>query len=160
MNGKISNAARILIVDDEPTIRELIAEFLRGNRFAVVEATDGFAALRHLDHSHEEFSLVISDLQMPGLNGLDLLARIRKSVPRLPALLISGYFDDTAALEAILDDRTRFLAKPFDFSALERQVQGLLTGGNTIGSRRRSFMAPPGMKQPRAQRETRVPAPE
>ena len=80
--------ANILIVDDEPKIREVVKELLVQNGHRVVEASDGLEAIERLGHSH--FHLIISDFTMPRMGGLGILKYLRKNKVRTAVLILSG----------------------------------------------------------------------
>ncbi|MBP0447286.1 response regulator [Roseomonas sp. SSH11] len=83
-------SGRILLVDDEPQVRAVLASALRDHGHQVDEAQDGAAALLQLDGC----DLLVTDLAMPGMNGLELLRRVRERHPGLPAILVTGYAGD------------------------------------------------------------------
>jgi CheY-like chemotaxis protein len=87
---------RVLVVDDEETLRNLLVEQLQQYEFVVVAVADGLKALAELQRRH--FDAVITDLQMPHLNGLDLLRQSRLAWPDLPVFLMSGNYEDTVEL--------------------------------------------------------------
>ena len=80
--------ANILIVDDEPQIREIVKEVLIQNDHRVAEASDGLEAIERLQHSF--FNLIISDFTMPQMGGLGILKHLRKNSIRTPVLILSG----------------------------------------------------------------------
>ena len=79
----------ILVVDDEPTVRSVTARILREDGYAIVEARDGLEALALMDQ--EVPSLVVSDIIMPRLTGVELVERISVAHPGIPVVLMSGY---------------------------------------------------------------------
>jgi CheY-like chemotaxis protein len=87
---------RLLLVDDQPLVRAVLAEELRARDFVVEEADGGLAALTRLD-AGETFHLLVTDLSMPGMNGLELIQSVRARRPDLPAVLLTGYADETSA---------------------------------------------------------------
>ena len=107
---------RILIVDDDPGQRSLLDSFLCGQGFATVLADSGERALELLPTG--KFSLMISDVRMPGLTGLETLQRARKNFPTLPVLLVTAYADIRDAVEAMRDGALNYLAKPIDLDEL------------------------------------------
>lgn len=84
------NKAKILLVDDEPTIRVVLSAVLESQGYFVESAEDGFAALRKIRSSLPD--LIISDLRMPNMNGFELLGIVRKDFPQIPVIAISGEF--------------------------------------------------------------------
>ena len=117
---------RILIVDDDPGQRSLLDSFLRGQGFETVLADSGERALELLPAG--KFSMMISDVRMPGLTGLETLQRARKNFPALPVLLVTAYADIRDAVEAMRDGALNYLAKPIDLDELlatVRQATGI-----------------------------------
>jgi DNA-binding NtrC family response regulator len=117
---------RILIVDDDPGQRSLLDSFLRSQRFETVLADSGERALELLPAGN--FALMISDVRMPGLSGLETLRRVRPQFPALPILLVTAYADIRDAVEAMRDGALNYLAKPVDLDELlatVRQATGL-----------------------------------
>ncbi|WP_159995077.1 response regulator [Roseomonas sp. 18066] len=94
--AELPEGARVLLVDDEPLVRRLLAEWLRERGLVVVEAEGGRDALALLARE-TAFDLMITDLAMPGMNGLQLIEAIRLGQPRLPALLLTGHPGDADA---------------------------------------------------------------
>jgi CheY-like chemotaxis protein len=113
----------ILLVEDEAITRNAFADALRSEGQEVVEAADGIQALSLFGKSHVD--LVITDLLMPRLNGFLLVAQIRATRPRMPILLISGYFSQDAG-RIISSGSAEFMQKPIDPPDLIAAVQRLL----------------------------------
>jgi len=119
---------RVLIVDDDPGQRSLLDSFLRGQGFETVLADSGERALELLPAGN--FSMMISDVRMPGLSGLETLRRVRPHFPSLPVLLVTAYADIREAVVAMRDGALNYLAKPIDLDELlttVRQATGLST---------------------------------
>lgn len=111
---------RILIADDEPILRELLGYYLAREGYALTFASDGLEAWQHFQRA--PFDLVITDRDMPGMNGEDLADAIRQSAPHLPIVLISGHRGltvDPARFDA-------FLPKPFAREQLTDVIGALL----------------------------------
>jgi PAS domain S-box-containing protein len=119
------DAARILLVDDEALILEMTARGLVRAGFAVTRAMDGLEAMALLSTDPEAFELLITDMNMPGCSGMDLITHARELRPGLPALLTSGLNVDPppdAAGDAPFDR----LDKPYRQDELVQRVRGLL----------------------------------
>ncbi|MCF8078568.1 MAG: response regulator [Desulfobacterales bacterium] len=103
---------KILVIDDEMDMLMMLRMLIEDNTDYSVETTnnpsEGLARL-----SEESFDLVITDLKMPGIDGMELFAEIRKSVPHLPVILITAYGSQEVADEAIREGISDFITKPF-----------------------------------------------
>ena len=119
---------RILLVDDDPVVREVLATQVTDAGYAVAEATDGTAVLELLDRG-ERFDILVSDLAMPGLDGLALIREAQRRQPGLPAILVTGYAGDAAALAvgAAVDGAFMLVRKPVSGAQLADRVGALLT---------------------------------
>ena len=115
------NAPRILIVDDDPGQRSLLNSFLTSQGFETVAVGSGEDALRIL--RAEPISMVISDVRMPGLSGLETLRRARREHTILPVLLVTAYAEIREAVGAMRDGALNYLAKPIDLDELLATVQ-------------------------------------
>jgi PAS domain S-box-containing protein len=109
---------RILLVEDGVEVRRLLADVLVSHGYTVAEAEDGEAALARM-RGGETFDLLVSDLIMPRMGGLDLLKQARRLRPDLPALLMTGYADPD---RAVAESGTEILQKPFQPSLLLRRI--------------------------------------
>ena len=115
---------RILVVDDEPSIRDAMESVLVDEGYVVETAADGRAALALIATS--PLDLLITDVMMPDLDGWTLLARAREHAPALPVILISAIERREATQRQVLiTDHTVFLRKPFAIEALLTTVERL-----------------------------------
>jgi len=112
---------RILIVDDDSGQRSLLDSFLKSQSFETVPVASGEQALEIL--RTEEFSMMISDVRMPGISGLETLRRARKEHTVLPVLLVTAYADIREAVGAMRDGAVNYLSKPIDLDELLLSVQ-------------------------------------
>jgi DNA-binding NtrC family response regulator len=112
---------RILIVDDDPGQRSLLDSFLRSQGFETVTVGSGEEALKVL--STGGISMMISDVRMPGLSGLETMHRARQENAVLPILLVTAYADIREAVGAMRDGALNYLAKPIDLDELLDTVQ-------------------------------------
>ncbi len=117
-------AKPVLIVDDNPNMSSLLADMLEVFDFPSVRASDGQEALDKL--KEQDFAMIITDMRMPNMTGLELLQQVKDKHPRLPVVLISGY--SVAEVESELDSPKPdgFLAKPFMMSDIEKLLNSLL----------------------------------
>jgi two-component system response regulator AtoC len=113
--------ARILIVDDDAGQRSLLTTFLSSQGFETMTVASGELALEALKGA--EFGMMISDVRMPGLTGLDTLRLARQTHPTLPVLLVTAYADIREAVGAMRDGAVNYLAKPIDLDELLATVQ-------------------------------------
>lgn len=112
----------ILLVDDEADVRDALGQLLRQLGYCIHLAASGQEALEILDRVGHELDLMISDVVMPGMDGLQLASRVRARHPDLPILLVSGYAD--GAVTGVRD--SRFLRKPFSLDELAVEVRNTL----------------------------------
>jgi putative nucleotidyltransferase with HDIG domain len=116
---------RILVVDDEETIREIVSSMLSSARYQTSQAANGIEALALL-HSGEEFDLVISDILMPEMDGFDLLERTKEHFPSMQVVMVTAVSDISAALQAIRNGAYDYLMKPFEREQLLAVVRRAL----------------------------------
>jgi DNA-binding NtrC family response regulator len=119
--------ARVLVVDDEPDVEPLFRQQfrreVRDGSYRLDFALSAETALQMLDgHVGEEIILVVSDINMPGMNGLDLLPIVKTRRPDLPVFMISAYGDADTVNTARKRGANEFLAKPVDFAKLRRDI--------------------------------------
>ncbi|NMC20366.1 MAG: sigma-54-dependent Fis family transcriptional regulator [Thermogutta sp.] len=110
----------VLVVDDEPSQRQLFAESVRQLGFAVIEAGSGEEAVEIA--SRRSPDLVLLDVRLPGISGLEALRRIREGTPDLPVLLITAYADVRDAVAALKSGACDYLTKPVDLEELKTAI--------------------------------------
>lgn len=108
-----TESRRILVVDDEEILRTMIRDVLKLEGFAVETAASGEEALEVLGEA-ADFALVITDNNMPGLQGLDVLARLREAAPGLPVIIMTAYGSIDVSMRAHELGASGYLLKPFD----------------------------------------------
>ena len=116
----------VLVVEDEPAVREMTSRALRDFGYGVVEAKDGPEALERLGVPDAAVRLIVADVVMPGMDGPELARRAATMQPDLPVLFMSGYTDDEVVRRGLLDTGQPFLQKPFTPEALGEQVAAML----------------------------------
>ena len=122
-------ASRLLIVDDDPAFLEVLADILRAGGYSVTLADSAAAAL-DVVAAAQDIDLLITDLSMPGLDGIALIQRMQQRPQPLPAILLTGLADDGIAttLDALLSGRFAMLRKPVDSRLLLIRIAEMLEG--------------------------------
>lgn len=123
----------ILIVDDDRGQRSLLETFLGAQGYRTQSAASGEAALAKLET--ETFAMMISDVRMPGMSGIETLRRVRQKHPTLPVLLVTAFADIRSAVSAMRDGAVNYLAKPIDLDELIATVR--------LATERRGVALPP-----------------
>ena len=119
-------AEQVLVVEDEDLIRQLAEQILRDRGYRVISAASATEALELVTSLDGEIDLLVTDIVMPGLSGLDLAQRLRRRIPDLRVLFMSGYSDSPLLRAGLAREGAAFLQKPFSADALERRVRDLL----------------------------------
>ncbi len=125
--GVEGKRARILVVEDDPRVRQFIVECLEVLGYQVAQADHGQAGLDQLESVQPD--LLITDFLMPGMTGAELIAHVHKKLPGLPAIIATGYAD-MRAIDAVIDTGM-VLQKPFQLNDLAHKVQHALTNSRT-----------------------------
>ena len=107
---------KVLLVDDEEEFVETLAERMRSRGMDVSTSNSGADALQLVDE--EDFDVVVLDLKMPGIDGLDALKRIKHRRPDIQVVLLTGYASVASGVEAIKEGALEFLEKPVDLTSL------------------------------------------
>ena len=113
---------KILIVEDEDMIREGISDYLTDCGYETIQAADGLEALEQF--SNHQVALVLLDIQMPKLNGLEVLSEIRKS-SQVPVLMLTAFQDEEYKMSAFAALADGYLEKPFSLSLLKVRVDAI-----------------------------------
>ncbi len=123
-NGNVSGIyeipKRVLVVDDEPLIRALLTDLLVEEGYQVTEAKDGEHALKEMDK--RQFDLVISDMVMPGINGIEVLLATKKTSPDTPVVMITGYPSVETVIRLVNLGAADYLTKPFNVDVVRITV--------------------------------------
>lgn len=139
----MSEATNILVVDDDAGQRSLLCTFLQGQGYVVETAVNGRDGLEKLKAQRP--ALMISDVRMPEMTGLELLERVREEVPGLPVLLVTAYVDVRDAVGAIQGGAIDYLEKPIDLDELLSFVQRVTGDGDGGQALVADQPLPPGM---------------
>ncbi|MER9523735.1 response regulator [Mesorhizobium sp. M0292] len=118
----------ILVVDDEPDVEPLFRQQfrrdIRASRFTMEFAQSAVDALEQIDHAEGvTLILVLSDINMPGMSGLELLPKIKVLRPYVPVIMITAYGDAETKRKALENGAEALLTKPIDFAALRQQIE-------------------------------------
>ena len=128
--------AYILVVDDEPDVETLFRQQfrreLRAQRFTMDFANSAASALARIAETIEHsLVLILSDINMPGMTGLEMLPRVREIRPDVPIIMITAYSDPETKRKAIEGGATGLLAKPIDFTLLRSEIDSRIQAGST-----------------------------
>ncbi len=116
--------AKILVVEDDPSVREFVTRVLSMHGHDVLEAEDGLMAVDMM--STQSFDLALSDIVMPGMDGISLALKIKADYPRVPIILMTGYADQHRRahnLSALIDG---LMLKPFNMDQLLAKINNAL----------------------------------
>jgi CheY-like chemotaxis protein len=118
----------VLVVDDEPDVemlfRQQFRRELRAERFTMTFAQSGMAALQSLGEvGNESLILILSDINMPGMTGLELLPKAKAARPDVPIIMITAYGDAETKRKALENGAEGLLTKPIDFGVLRSEIE-------------------------------------
>ena len=113
---------RLLVVEDDKTLREGIGEYLAEFGYTVIEAKDGREAISKFNH---DINLIILDIQIPFVNGLDVLKEIRRK-SKVPVLILTAFSDEEYKIDAYTNMADGYLEKPFSLPVLRARVDSLI----------------------------------
>ena len=121
----------VLVVDDEPDVemlfRQQFRRDLRDNRFKMDFGQSAASALQRIsDAAGESLILILSDINMPGMSGLEMLPRVRDERPEVPVIMITAYGDAETRRKAIEGGAIGLLTKPIDFVLLRQEIDARL----------------------------------
>ena len=122
--GELTRMARILIAEDDPSMRGFLARALVKAGHMVVEVPDGDAAMNRLHDS--EFDLLLADIVMPGINGIELAKHVNNDTPQLKVMLITGFAAVALKARGEINPGAKVLSKPFHLNTLVDEVGKLL----------------------------------
>ena len=108
--------AKILIVDDESSIRRVFRDILEHEKYTVDEAADGMDALAKIEKT--KYDVIIMDIKMPKMDGLETLSKIQNISADVPVIMISGHADIETAVQAVKMGAFDFISKPLDLQRI------------------------------------------
>ncbi|MBW2624192.1 MAG: sigma-54-dependent Fis family transcriptional regulator, partial [Deltaproteobacteria bacterium] len=135
----------ILIVDDDPSILELLERRFTSAGFSVLTASDGFQALDTL--KEQDAAAIVADIKMPGMDGMELLKEVRSRKPELPIIFITAYGTIPDAVEFLKAGAVDYIPKPFDGRQLLDKVNKLIDRRETLNSEKFYEGPSPKMKE-------------
>lgn len=109
----------VLVVDDEPDVRDLLVEYFREGGCEVTAASEGREAIGLIQRTPGRYSLVVTDLQLPGVDGLAVLRAARAANPSVYVVIITGYASLDSAIEAVRLGAYDYLTKPFSLGQID-----------------------------------------
>lgn len=118
-HDELTQELDVLVVDDEPTVRELLHEYFGAHGFRVTSAQDGRSAITNLQKSWGRFGLVITDLNLPGADGFAVLQAARQANPNCFVVIITGFASLDSAIRAVRVGAYDYLTKPFSLAQLD-----------------------------------------
>ncbi len=121
----VDRSREVLVVDDEPDVRELLVEFLRSLDLKVASASDGRAAITAIEREPDRYWLILSDIMIPGADGLDVLSAAKAVNPALHVVIITGYASLDTAVKAVRLGAFDYLSKPFTLGEIEMMIHRL-----------------------------------
>ena len=124
--SKFHDSGKVLVIDDEPNVRKIADFMLRKIGFETKLAEDGYTGLELLSEDVNDYKLVLLDVSMPGISGIEVLKKIRQINSEIPVLLYSGFTNTELETEIAADEKTKFLAKPFEFNQLAEAIKLIL----------------------------------
>lgn len=119
----------ILVVEDEPSVRNLVVTLLQRLGYRALPASNGAAALQLAERHAGEIQLLITDVVMPGMNGRELAAHMLRHHPDTRVIFTSGYTEDVIIRHGVMEESLNFIGKPYSLKALAQKVRDVLDAG-------------------------------
>jgi len=121
----MESSYRLLIIDDDQSVLNLLENYLTNNNYDVVCVSNGLDGLKRIESGENEFDLIITDLVMPEISGIGLISILKKEHPKIPIIAITGKGEEPEklSLEAKADG---ILQKPFELSALDEMIKNII----------------------------------
>ncbi|HZA21032.1 MAG TPA: response regulator [Dehalococcoidia bacterium] len=117
----------ILLTDDEPLVRNLIATLLNNQGYTVLAASNGSEALQVAqEHANDKIDLLLTDIVMPQMDGVQLSTEFRRLFPQAKIILMSGYAEESKLQRMMAEPNVEFIAKPFRPQVLTNKVREML----------------------------------
>jgi len=126
------SVAQIMVVEDDVDLLEALSETLQSAGYAVTQANDGRAALKVLEST--TFDLIVTDIQMPNMDGHALLKKVKEKTPELPVMLMTAYGSIQQAVDAMRDGAVDYMVKPFEAEVLVNMVSRYAGRPDVVGT--------------------------
>jgi len=126
--------ARILVVDDDKSIRRTLKDILEFEKYEVIEASDGLDCMVKLKQN--QFDVVILDVKMPKMDGMEVMEKIQATKPELPVVMISGHGNIDTAVEAVKKGAFDFIQKPPDLNRLLITIRNAMDKSTLISEKK------------------------
>ena len=121
---------RILVVDDEPAVRDALGDWLREDGYEVGAAANGYEAV---DMAKErDWNIMLLDLKMPGMDGLETMQQVKKISPEIEIIMVTAYATVDTAVEAMRVGAYDYLVKPVDPEELDLQIKKIVSHQNLV----------------------------
>jgi CheY-like chemotaxis protein len=117
----------ILLVEDSDVVRDVVAGMLEGGGFTVVQASGGEEALALARRGDAPIALLLTDIVMPGMSGVELADRMERELPGIRVLFMTGYAEEVVANQGILGRHRECIGKPFTQEQITRRVREILS---------------------------------
>ena len=122
----VGGVKTILVVEDEPTVRNLLREVLERTGYRVVACAAPDEGIAACLAPEPNIDLVLTDVVLPGMNGWEMASRISQARPGVRVVFMSGYTEHVLVREGVLDGRVEYLQKPFSLDTLRQRLKSLL----------------------------------
>jgi CheY-like chemotaxis protein len=129
LQGGFILSPKIMIIDDEAAMCQILKQILESEGYEVKTSTEGLSALYEI--KQDSFNLVITDVTMPNLSGIEILAQVKQFKPKLPVIFITGSDVDAVLKDALQLGLDGFIEKPFNIQAVLEVIREKLGAGNS-----------------------------
>jgi hypothetical protein len=117
----------ILLVEDSDVVRDVVASMLEGGGLTVVQASGGEEALALARRGDEPIALLMTDIVMPGMSGVELADRMERELPGMRVLFMTGYAEEVVVNQGILGRHREYIGKPFTQEQITKRVREILS---------------------------------
>jgi PAS domain S-box-containing protein len=123
--SEVGGEETLLIVEDEPFLRTLLAKMLRTKGYTIIEAADGEEALTIFEKKKKKIDLVLTDMGMPNMDGYELLKKLRRKMKKVKVIVMTGYMDSEQS-EKLAKEQVDVVSKPFDIAEMSATIRNVL----------------------------------
>jgi DNA-binding NtrC family response regulator len=145
---ELADHFEVLVIDDEADVRDLVADYFTEQGFAVTRVSDGRAAVVALERYPQRFGLIMTDVNMPGVDGFGVLAEARRLSPASYVVIVTGYASLDSAIQAVRAGAYDYLPKPFALGQVDVILQRIASHAALERASRARIAAPATSGQP------------